>query len=337
MTTLITGGTGFIGSRMALRLRRSGVPVRILAQRNTPAERQNLQELEAAGAEILEGSVTDPAAVVRASVEVDTVYHFAAAQHEANVPPQHYHHVNVEGTRQVLDAAHAAGVRRFVHGSTIGVFGRNGSDVISEHSPLQPENLYGVTKLAAEDVVRNYMTKLDCVVVRISETYGPGDRRLLKLFKALKSGRFFHIGREQNLHHPVYIDDLLDGLQLAASQPAAPGGTFILPGPRALTTQEMIDTIARALRVTPSKLRLPLAPLRAIAVTMEKTLGPLGIQPPLHRRRLDFFVRSFRFTDDRAHLLLGYQPSIDFDEGARRTAAWYREAGLIPSGSSLAP
>ena len=85
-TVLITGGTGFIGSRLALACAERGEDVRVFAQRNTPAERQNCQQLEQHGIIIVEGSVTDPGAVARACEAVDVIYHLAAAQHEANVP-----------------------------------------------------------------------------------------------------------------------------------------------------------------------------------------------------------------------------------------------------------
>lgn len=326
---LITGGTGFIGSRLALRCLDEGEAVRVLAQKNTPAERQNARELESKGIEVVEGSVTDRATLQRACADVDIVYHLAAAQHEANVPDKHYYDVNVEGTRNMLDAALAAGVGRFVHGSTIGVYGGDGAAPVGDDSPLEPDNIYGVTKLAGEQVVRTYFDKLPIAVARISETYGPGDRRLLKLFKALSAGRFVKIGPGRNLHHPVYIDDLVEGLRLASVSGGAVGKTFVLAGPKAITTDEMIAGISKAVEREPSRLRIPLWPLMATAVVLEGLLRPLGIQPPLHRRRMNFFVKSFRFDDQAAERAIGYRPQVDFPEGATRTAAWYKRENLL--------
>ena len=188
-TTLITGGTGFIGSRLALACVARGENVRVLAQMNTPAERQNCQELEQHGITIVQGSVTDPDAVVRACDNVDVIYHLAAAQHEANVPDKHYYDVNVEGTRNMLKAAIQKGVSRFVHGSTIGVYGISNNGPVRDDSRLQPDNIYGITKLQGEKVVREFLDKLPIAIVRISETYGPGDRRLLKLFDGSNFGK----------------------------------------------------------------------------------------------------------------------------------------------------
>ncbi len=329
LTTLITGGTGFIGSRLALACAERGENVRVFAQRNTPAERQNCQQLEQHGITIVEGSVTDPDAVARACDGVDVIYHLAAAQHEANVPDKHYYDVNVEGTRNMLQAAVEKGVGRFVHGSTIGVYGIANNGPVRDDSPLQPDNIYGITKLEGEKVVRQFFDKLPIAIVRISETYGPGDRRLLKLFHGIQKGRFFHIGDGRNMHHLVYIDDLLEGLQLAATEGAAVGKTFVLAGPKAVTTEEMIRCVCRAANVSAPRLRIPLWPLMTTAVVMEGVMRPLGIQPPLHRRRMNFFVKSFQFSCDDARQLLRYEPRVNVEEGIRRTHEWYQEMNLL--------
>ena len=329
MNILITGGTGFIGSRLTLQCLREGHTVRSLALRRTNAEEANAREIAAAGAEFVEASITDPAAVDAACRDIHLVYHLAAAQHESNVSKDHFHDVNVTGTRNVLEAALRRGVQRVIHASTIGVYGSTNHDLVGETAPLAPDNVYGITKLEGERVAHEFADRLPVVVVRISETYGPGDRRLLKLFKALKRRTFVHIGDEKNVHHPIYIDDLLAALQRAAVQAQAPGKTLVVAGPRPLTTQDMIDAICRALGAEPPKLRLPLAPLQLTAAVMERVLPPLKIEPPLHRRRLDFFIKNFHFDGSAARAVLGYLPTIDFSEGVRRTAEWYQLMHLL--------
>jgi nucleoside-diphosphate-sugar epimerase len=91
----------------------------------------------------------------------------------------------------------------------------------------------------------------------------------------------------------------------------------------------MVAAIASALGRRPRRLRLPMWPFLAAAVAFEATLRPLGIQPPLHRRRLDFFRKTFVFSTTKAESLLGFVPRVGFAEGARETAAWYREHGLL--------
>jgi dihydroflavonol-4-reductase len=330
MHVLITGGTGFIGSRLALRLLDSGARVRVLARRNNTGEAETAAALVARGVELVDASVTDPADLPAALAGVDWVFHLAAAQHEANVPDAYFRAINVEGTRNLLTAAQGAGVRRFVHGSTIGVFGWTPPHPVSEDSRLEPQNIYGVTKLEAEGVVRSVHANLPWVIARISETYGPGDRRLLKLFKSAARGLLLQIGPGENLHHLVFIDDLIDGLLLAAERPQAVHSTLLLAGPRPVSTREMLDAIARSLpdrRVR--KLRVPLAPLMALAAGLEWGLRPLGIQPPLHRRRMDFFRKSFAFSNREARERLGYDPKVDVAQGMADTARWYHDEGWI--------
>lgn len=327
---LITGGTGFIGSRLALRCVGEGESVRVLARRNTPAERENADELTARGIEIVDGSIVDGESVRQAcNGGIDVVYHLAAAQHEMNVPDRHFHQVNVEGTRNLLSAAVDAGVERFVHGSTIGVYGAQAAGPVSEDTPLQPDNIYGKSKLEGEKVVRTFFDRVPIAIARISETYGPGDRRLLKLFRGLAGNRFVMIGPGRNLHHLVYIDDLIDGMRLSASSDEAVGATFVLSGPQAISTREMVAAACRALDRPSPRLGLPLWPLMAAAVVMEGTLRPLGIQPPLHPRRMNFFIKSFAFRGNEARERLGYEPVVDFAEGARRTVEWYRSKGFL--------
>ena len=328
MQVLITGGTGFIGSRLALACREAGDAVTVLGQENTAAERDNARLLGARGIDLVMGTVTDAAAVRGAMSGAEIVYHLAAAQDEANVPDSHFREVNVDGTRHVVEAAVASGVRRLVHGSTIGVYGMLEGG-IDEESPCRPENIYGVTKLEGESVVRGHADTLAAVIVRISETYGPGDRRLLKLFRAIKRGRFFRIGNGRNLHHLIYVDDLVSGMRQAGVSGAAVGQTFVLSGREPISTDAMMDAIARALGVSPPRLRFPLWPFVAAAAVLETVLRPLGIQPPLHRRRMDFFRKSFVFDQTRCRTVLGFEPETDFEAGAGSTARWYTEQGML--------
>lgn len=325
---LITGGTGFIGSRLALHCRKAGQDVLVLGQANTPAEEDNRNLLVREGIEVDLVSMADRDRLADRVRDRDVVYHLAAAQHEANVPDQHFRDVNVEGTRRLLDVCVESGVRRFVHGSTIGVYGSK-EGLIDETTSTAPDNIYGVTKLEGERLVLSYGDRLPVVAIRISETYGPGDHRLLKLFRAIDKGMFFVIGSGRNLHHLVYVDDLVRGMVRASEAEGAPGEVFLLAGERPSTTREMVDTIAAALGKRVPPWRVPLFPFTVAAYVLERVLRPLGIQPPLHRRRLDFFKKSFTLSSDKAGRILGYSAEVDFRTGAAATADWYREHGLL--------
>ncbi len=322
----ITGGTGFIGSRLALRGWQRGWQVRVLGQENTPAERENRQLLEACGVEVICGSVTERDSVVRAVQGAEVVYHLAAAQHEAKAPDAHFWHVNVHGTRTVLEASLQAGVRRFVHGSTIGVYGAALAGMLDETSPLNPDNIYGVTKREGEKLALSFQERLPVVVIRIAETYGPGDRRLLKLFRAMQRNLFFLIGSGRNVHHPVYIDDLLHALELAAEVDRACGEIFVIAGKEYLTTREMVARIAEVLGKPTPHVALPMFVFDAMAMFCESTLKPLGLNPIINKRRLDFFKKNFAFSLKKANDILGFYPEYNFKEGVEETVKWYKDS-----------
>ena len=329
MNVLITGGTGFIGSRLALRCVERGQHVRIFGQENNEAETFNKNLLTAKGVEFVSASVIDKNKVVESLDGIDIVYHLAAAQHEANVADQVFWDVNVTGTRYVLEGSVDAGVKQVVHGSTIGVYGAGMEGLLSERSPVQPDNIYGRTKLEGEKVVLTFKDKIPVVIARISETYGPGDRRLLKLFKAIKRNMFFVIGKGTNKHHLIYIDDLVDGLFHCSESLVAAGKIFVLTGKDILTTNQMVTDIADAFGQNPPGWRLPFLPFLWLALVMETILRPIGIQPPLHRRRLDFFKKNLYFSQDEIKNHLGFEPKFRFAEGARKTANWYSENNLL--------
>jgi nucleoside-diphosphate-sugar epimerase len=325
----ITGGTGFIGSRLAIKSLEQGHSVEVLGQVNNAAELENQEMLKDRGINVTLGSVTEREQLFGLVQGCDIVFHLAAAQHEANVPDQHFWDVNVEGTRNVLEVSVEAKIKRFVQGSTIGVYGSALAGEIDEASSISPDNIYGVTKYEGERLALSFADKIPISIVRISETYGPGDRRLLKLFKAIKKNVFFMIGKGDNKHQLIYVDDLIEGMYLAATAEQAVGEIFVLAGKEVLSTQEMVDSIAKELGTSIRRSHAPLGPFLITATIMEKTLRPLGIQPPLHRRRLDFFRKSFFFSQDKALKILGFQPKTGFAEGVAETARWYKEQGYL--------
>jgi len=122
---------------------------------------------------------------------------------------------------------------------------------------------------------------------------------------------------------------LIEGLCLAATAAEAVGQVIILAGKEKLTTATMFATIAKQLGSRLPPFHLPLSVFLAAALLMERTCRPVGIQPPLHRRRLDFFRINFHFSQERAAKLLGFTPRVGFARGVAETVKWYRHRGEL--------
>src|SRR5579862_5293646 len=147
---LITGASGFIGCELAQFAARAGHEVKAISPLNNDTERARCERLKAAGINVVVASLEDRSILETALAGQDAVIHLAAAQHEAEASETHFRRVNVDGTRNLLGLAVKAGVGRFVHGSTIGVYGSAASGTLDESSALAPANLYGRTKAEAE-------------------------------------------------------------------------------------------------------------------------------------------------------------------------------------------
>jgi nucleoside-diphosphate-sugar epimerase len=327
---LVTGATGFTGGHLAASLATQGHEVRALVR---PKSRSRFEQSRLPGLGVIgvEGDLSNPESLRRAADGVNVVYHIAATYREAGQPDAAYRAVNVGGTRNVLTAARDAAVQRVVHCSTGGVHGHIAHPPANEDAPFNPGDVYQETKLEAEQAAREFgrSTGLDVVVVRPIGIYGPGDTRFLKMFRGIARGRFPLIGSGQAFYHLTFIDDLVDGICLSGTVPAAAGRTYILAGPRYTTLEALIGLVARELDVAPPRWHLPVWPFWTAGLVCEAMCVPLRIEPPLYRRRVDFYTKSRAFDTARARAELGFSPRVDLDEGIRRTAAWYRAQGLL--------
>ena len=330
MTVLVTGATGFTGGHLAQYLAGRGDHVRALV-RPKSRDRFDRSPLPAKGVVGIDGDLMDAASLRKAAEGVEVVYHIAATYREAGQPDSAYRHINVEGTINVLEAAKSAGVRRVVHCSTGGVHGHIEKPPATEEAPFNPGDVYQETKLAAERAVRRFVdySGLDVVVARPIGIYGPGDTRFLRMFRGLARGRFPLIGSGQAFYHLTFIEDLIEGFRLCGTVPAAKGRTYILAGPRYTTLEQLVQLVAKELKVDPPRVHLPVWPFWTAGLLCEMVCVPLRIEPPIYRRRVDFYTKSRAFDTSRARTELGYSPKVDLEEGIARTANWYRTEGLL--------
>jgi len=326
MRVALTGASGYTGGRLLGALRARGDEVAVLVRPQSVSDR-----VRSLASRVVEGALGDVAAASRLVEGADAVVHVAAVYRTAGHPDSYYREVNVLGTERLLEAAARTGVRRFVHTSTVGVHGHVERPPADEGAPFAPGDIYQATKAEAERLALDFHRRrgVPVAVVRPGAIYGPGETRLLKLFRAIARGRYAIVGTGRTFYHPVFIDDLVDGFLLALDRPEAVGESFLVCGPSYVAQTDLAALVAKHTggRVLP--FRIPARPIQWAGDLVEAICVPLGLEPPLHRRRVDFWTKSRGFTIEKARRLLGYAPKVDLDEGIARTAAWYREAGWL--------
>jgi dihydroflavonol-4-reductase len=323
---LVTGATGFTGGHLARSLAAAGRDVHALVR-----DAGRAGALAADGVVLHTGDIRDADAVAAAMSGVDIVYHIAATYREAGIADAEYRAINATAVRQIVEAAAHAGARRVVHCSTVGVHGDIAHPPANEDAPLRPGDIYQVTKLEGERLARDTGAQLgiEVTIARPTGIYGPGDRRLLKLFRGVVRGRFPTLGRGEIYYHLTYIDDLVEGFRLCGEHPNAANRTYILAGGEVTTLNELVGLIAEVAGVRAPTLHLPVWPFWLAGAVCEAICVPLGIAPPIYRRRVDFFAKSRAFDITRARTEIGYAPAVGLRDGIARTLEWYRMQGWL--------
>ena len=326
MRVLVTGATGFTGGHLARALAGRGYDVGALVRDVARA-----QDLASSGVRLEQGDLRDRASLTRATANVDVVYHVAAIYRQAGLPRDAYHAVNAVAVKDIIEAAAANGVRRVVHCSTVGVHGDVEHPPANEDAPLGPGDVYQETKLEGERFAREAAARLgiEVTIVRPTGIYGPGDRRLLKLFRGVARRRWVTLGSGEIYYHLTYIDDLVEGFRLCGEHEAAANRTYILAGGEVTTLNALVQIVADVARVPAPRLHLPVWPVWAMGAVCEAACAPLGIEPPIYRRRVDFFTKSRAFDISRARHDIGYAPRVGLRDGISRTLDWYRAHGWL--------
>ena len=327
----VTGATGFLGSHIVERLLTDGCRVRILARELEKAARFK-GRVEC----IVYADICDREALAELFDGVEKVIHLVSNFRVVKGTPDSYYQTNHLGTVAALETAECCGVSRFVHCSTIGVHGDVAVSPAAEDAPFNPGDLYQETKLLAEDACREAMgrNRMEVVIVRPASQYGPGDLRMLKMFRMINKGQFVLVGQCRENFHAVYIDDLVEGFCLVLNQEGIGGEVFLLGGDKYDSLQNYIDTAATVLGVPSPRLRLPYWPMYWVSWLCEVICMPLRLEPPLHRRRVKFFRNNRAFDISKARECLGYHPQVSLEDGMQRTVTWYRQQGLLPPAAS---
>jgi nucleoside-diphosphate-sugar epimerase len=321
---VLTGASGFTGRVVTRQLLAIGCRLRIIARPSS-----DLGEFEGQPqVEVVRGEVFDAETVRRACAGCNYILHMAASYREAKYGDDFYRDVHVTSTRLLAEQALAqSDFRRFVHISTVGVHGHIDEPPADESYRFDPGDIYQQTKAEAELWIRQLAAErgLPLTVIRPTAIMGPGDRRLLKLFKMAKMPLVPLLGFTRGLYHFIHVEDLARCI-IAATDPALPAGAVYICGNReASSVREIVAEVGDLLGRTPRFLRIPAWPFFLLGFVVEKICVPLGVEPPIYRRRVAFFTKDRAFDTRRMQAAFGALMQFDNRSGIRQTAEWYRQ------------
>ncbi len=319
-TIAITGVGGFIGLRVAERAREEGHVVRGLELSD-----EGVRRAEASRIFVVRGDVTDPSAAARVCDGADVVIHTAAVVEEDGAMA-HFRRVNVGGTRAVAEAARAAGARRFIHLSSVMVYGFHYTDGIAEDGPLHGEgNAYCETKIESERAAMDLHapSRFDVVIIRPGDVYGPGSVPwVLRPLDLMRRGMFMVPSGGGVINH-VFVDNLVDALLRATERPVG-GEAFNVTDGVATPCREFFRYHAAMLGKGPPR-EVPLPLLRGFTRLLARGYRLAGRTPPVLPAGALYLTRPGAYSIAKARALLDFEPRIDLEEGMARVAAWRRQ------------
>jgi nucleoside-diphosphate-sugar epimerase len=340
---IVTGAPGWVGSRLVEALQGEVADARVdeaIASRVRclVGPQSSVTATTLRGCELVNGDLTDPLSLgpLLRDAGGATLFHCAGVIHPMHGVREFYD-VNMRGTEYLIARAEAAGVRRFVYLSSNSVVGvsRDPADVFDERTPEHPYMNYGRSKKAAEDLVNAAAARgrIETTIVRAPWFYGPHQPpRQTEFFTMIRTGRVPLVGNGSNRRSMAYVDNLCQGLMLAATKPAALNGMFWIADRRPYTMNEIIATIADVMEqdfgvaVKRGVIRVP-AFTSDLAYLADRALQAIGLyHSKIHV--LSEMSRTIACSTARAEQELGYRPAIELREGMRRSLAWMKEAGI---------
>jgi len=328
---LVTGAAGFLGGALFRRLAAYGCDVTGTVL--YPAEAEALRQ-EGFKAEVMD--LASDGSFEPFVEGMDIVFNVAAMFRETEHGEAIYTKVNRDGALKLCKASAAVGVKRFVHCRTVGVHGDVKEMPCKETTPYNPTNHYTRSKLKGELAILEFARSLpaDGMVITANRPgicYGPGDTRMLILFKNVLKNRFIIVGQGDVYCHLDYVDDQTNTFLLCAVAPRenVHCEAFNIASGEAVLVNTLIKAIADYGGVKLPRLRVPVRPIWLLGWACELVCMPLSIKPPLFRRRVGFFMENRIFDLTKARERLGYQSEWNYPEGIAQTIRWYRANGMV--------
>ncbi len=328
----MTGATGLVGSHAAEEAVRRGHRVRALVRSGS-----NTRWLDEWGVEKVPGDLEDADALRRGADGADWVFNCAAKVGDWGSLDD-FRRLNVAALRLLLDAASAAGVARFVHVSSLGVYEGRDHFGTDETVPVAAESLdaYTRSKVEAEQLALTYVKDkgLPLSVVRPGFIYGPRDRTVLpKLLDALRTKRFVYFGSGEQALNCVYVKNLVQAIFLAAEVPGAVGEVFNVTDGVRVTKTQFVGRVAELAGLKPPTRKIPLWLAWTLAVLMERRARRKNspVPPLVNRARYKFLGLNLDFSIEKARRVLGYDPRYATADGLAEAMAEHAPRGAAAS------
>ncbi len=324
---LVTGATGLVGSYVAEQAVQQGHRVRAFVRADSQTDL-----LCKNGVELIQGDLEDAASVEEACAGVTVVVHCAAKVGDWG-PTEDYRRINVEGTRNLLNAAMASGaLSRWIQVSSLGVYSGGDHYGTSETTPPDTHGIdgYTLTKVESEQLVQEYILEktLPAVILRPGFIYGPRDRTVMpRLIDKLQNKKFAYLGKPDKLMNNTYVGNLCEAVWLAIADDSVLGEVFNIRDPRAVSKKEFMETICDSAGfANPTKV-VPLHVAKFLSWHMEKLWKLLRRKeaPLVNSARIKFLGRNLDFDIEKAERMLRYQPSTDFSVAMKETVRWFQD------------
>jgi len=328
MTTLLTGGSGFLGSHIAEQLSRAGQKVRALVRKSSDTEfLRSLPHVELA-----EGAVDDLGSFARAAEGVEYIVHAAGLVKARG--EREFMDTNGRGTENALEAARRTKktLRRFVLVSSQAVSGpSHDGEPVLESSPPRPVTHYGKSKLFAENSARAAKDEIPVTIIRPPTVYGPRDREVLAFFKAVQAGVLPILGSTETRISLIYGGDAAAACIRAMDADVRSGSVYFVEDGKTRTFSELVHGIEGALKKR-AWLRIPLPRgIVEVAAMGSEIYGRLSNRAVMLTRDKcnELFAPNWVCSAALARTELGWTPKVPFEEGAQITADWYKNAGWL--------
>jgi nucleoside-diphosphate-sugar epimerase len=324
---LVTGATGFTGSLLTRKLVGAGMKVSAISR-----PQSDLSPFENMQITWFQGDIGNAHFIREAVSGQEYVFHLASAYRNSGATAHEHWQIHVRSTQLICETARLnPRFKRYVHISTVGVHGNIEHPPADENYRFSPGDAYQRTKLQAEEWLRIFSTdhEFPFTIIRPAAIYGPGDRRLLKLFRLALNPAFFLLGNGKCMYHLIHVDDLTNAIVLASAHKNAIGETFIVAANDPVAVEEIASTVATAASRKSRPIRLPAWPFLALAAITEQICAIFGVSPPITTRRVKFFLNDRHFKPEKMRRILGYNPTYDNATGIRETLNWYIHQGWI--------